>query len=511
VVDSVAEEPRNVADLVRRCAVREGPHAALVSGEQRLTWAQVDALVDRAAVALRDLGLAEGDRVCLQIGNTTDFAVAYFGAMRAGLVAVPANVGYTAAEMAYLLADSGAQVLVTSTVATIDHRADLPEQVRLVVPGRIAPEGADALEDLLAAAAGAEPVSSTRGGEDLALLLYTSGTTGRPKGAMLSHRALLANLEQCASLEQPPFGTDDVVLLVLPLFHVYGLNSGLGMLAWSGATGVLVDRFDPVETLRLMAAEQVTVVIGVPPMFLAWVSRSDPDLLAAGFERVRAAISGAAPLTEAAYRMITAAGVQVHEGYGLTETAPVVSSTLVRDTPRSGSVGWPLPGVEVQLRDADGEPVEDDDDTGEIVVRGPNLFSGYWPDGRGGPDAEGWWATGDVAYADDDGALHLVDRTKELILVNGFNVYPAEVEAVLDAHPAIVESAVIGVPNALAGEMVKAFVVAVPDISLTEEDVLAYARTSLARFKLPSVVEFVPELPHSATGKVRKGALRGEG
>ena len=508
VVDSAAE-PRNVADLVRRSASRDGAHAALVGGERRLSWSELDSLVDRAAAALRGLGLAEGDRVALQVGNTVDFAAVYFGALRAGLVAVPVNVGYTVPELRYVLEDSGARALVTSTVASIDGRAQLPD-VRLVVPGRIAPEGADALADLLAAAAGADPVASARGGEDLALLIYTSGTTGRPKGAMLSHRALLANLEQCAALENPPFTAQDVVLLVLPLFHIYGLNPGLGMLAYTGATGVLVDRFEPVESLATMAAEKVTTVIGVPPMFLAWVSRADPDLLAAGFAGVRTAISGAAPLTESAYRLISAAGVTVHEGYGLTETAPVVTSTLVRGASRAGSVGWPMPRVEVELRDADGEPVEDDD-PGEIVVRGPNLFSGYWPDGAGGPAADGWWATGDVAYADDDGALHLVDRTKELILVSGFNVYPAEVEAVLDAHPGIAESAVIGVPDEQTGEAVKAYVVSAAGSTLTAAEVLAYAGGSLARFKLPTTVEFVPDLPHSATGKVRKGELRGEG
>jgi long-chain acyl-CoA synthetase len=510
VVDSVAEA-RNVADLVRRSAARDGAHPALVSGEHRLSWAELDARVDRAAAALRGIGLAEGDRVALQVGNTGDFAAVYFGALRAGLVVVPVNVGYTVPELRFVLEDSGARALVTSTVASIDGRAELPE-VRLVVPGRIAPEGADALEDLLAAAADApaHPVASDRAGEDLALLIYTSGTTGRPKGAMLSHRAMLANLRQCASLERPPFTAEDVVLLVLPLFHIYGLNPGLGMLAWYGATGVLVDRFEPVETLATMAAEKVTTVIGVPPMFLAWVSRADPDLLAAGFARVRTAISGAAPLTEDAHRQICAAGVTVYEGYGLTETAPAVTSTLVREVSRAGSVGWPLPGVEIELRDAGGEEVEDAD-PGELVVRGPNLFSGYWPDGRGGPDRDGWWATGDVAYADDDGALHLVDRTKELILVNGFNVYPAEVEAVLDAHPAIAESAVIGVPDRQTGEAVKAYVVPAAGADLTVEQVLAHASRSLARFKLPSAVEFVPGLPHSATGKVRKGALRGEG
>jgi long-chain acyl-CoA synthetase len=507
---SVAEPspvPGNVADLVRAAAERapDPGRPALISGDQRLTWPDLDGRVDRAAAALRGLGLDRGDRVALQVGNTIDFAVAYFGALRAGLVAVPLNVSYTLPELHQLLTDSGAKVLVTSTVATIDGRAGLPD-LALVVPGRIAPEGAVALEDLLAAAAGAGSYGSGGGGEDLAVLLYTSGTSGRPKGAMLTHRALLANLEQSAAVDPPPILATDTVLLALPLFHVYGLSPGLGMLAWAGATGVLVDRFDARRTLAAMAAERVSVVIGVPPMYLAWVA-ADPDELAAGFASVRTAISGAAPLTTSAYERIAAAGVSVHEGYGLTEAAPAVTSTLVGGQPRAGSVGWPLPGVEVALRDADGGPVEDDD-PGEIVVRGPNLFSGYWPDGRDGPDGDGWWATGDVAYADDTGALYLVDRTKELIIVNGFNVYPAEVEAVLDSHPDVAESAVIGVPDERTGEAVRAYLVTRPGAVPTVAEVLAYAERSLARFKLPTSVELVPELPHSATGKVRKGELR---
>ena len=497
----------NVADLVRNAAERQPVRTALVAGDQRLTWAELDARVDRTATALRRLGLAGGDRVALQLGNTVDFVACYFGALRAGLVALPLNVSYTVPELHQMLTDSGAAVLVTSTVATIEGRAGLPGGLALVVPGRIAPEGAAALDDLLAAApAGPYAGQQPTGPEDLAVLLYTSGTTGRPKGAMLTHRALLANLDQCAALEPPPFVADDTVLLALPLFHVYGLNPGLGMLALAGATGVLVDRFDAVRTLETMAAEQVTVVIGVPPMYLAWIG-ADPDALSAGFATVRTAISGAAPLGAAAYRRIAAAGVSVHEGYGLTEAAPAVTSTLVGGTTWPGSVGWPLPGVEVRLQDADGEEVEDDD-PGEIVVRGPNLFSGYWPDGRDGPDEDGWWATGDVAYADDTGALHLVDRTKELIIVNGFNVYPAEVEAVLDSHPDVTESAVIGIPDERTGEAVRAYLVSRPGASLDVPAVLAFAGRSLARFKLPTSVQVVPELPHSAAGKVRKGELR---
>jgi long-chain acyl-CoA synthetase len=504
--------PGNVADLVGAAARRAGTdRAALISGEQRISWPDLDAVVDRAAQALRGLGLVAGDRVALQIGNTLDFVACYFGALRAGLVAVPLNVSYTLPELRHMLTDSGAKVLVASTVATIDGRAELPDGLQLVVPGRIAPEGAVALDEVLAAAepADAAGFEGAAAGEDLAVLLYTSGTTGRPKGAMLTHRALLANLDQSAAVTPPPIETADTVLLALPLFHVYGLNPGLGMVAKVGATGVLVDRFDPAKTLATMAAERVSVVIGVPPMYLAWAA-ADPEALRAGFGSVRTAISGAAPLPAGAYEQMAGAGVSVHEGYGLTEASPAVTSTLVGGMPWPGSVGWPLPGVQVELRDPDGEPVEDDD-PGEIFVRGPNLFSGYWPDGRDGPDAGGWWATGDVAYADDTGALHLVDRTKELILVNGFNVYPAEIEAVLDAHPDVVESAVIGVPDVRTGEAVRAYLVTRPGTSVTTAEVLAYAESSLARFKLPTSVEVVTQLPHSATGKVRKGALRGEG
>ena len=502
VADSSAAH--NLADLVRRAAARAGTRLALVGADRRLTWAELDAQVDRAAAALRGLGLVEGDRVMLQLGNTPDFAVAYFATLRAGLVALPTNTGYTVPELQHLIADSGARLLLTGTVATIDAREQLAG-VQLVVPGRIAPEGTLAFEDLLAAAGA--PVRTDRGGADLALLIYTSGTSGQPKGAMLSHRALLANLEQCGRMSPPPVIAEDVVLLVLPLFHIYGLNPGLGMVARAAATGVLVERFDTEQTLAVMAAEGVTNVIGAPPMYGAWAGYADSGALAAGFRRVRLAISGAAPLPELTSKRLAQVGLTVHEGYGLTETAPVLTSTLVGGGARPGCVGWPIPGVQIELRDAAGDVV-DDDDAGEIWVCGANLFGGYWPDGSGGPDRDGWWPTGDVAYADNDGALHLVDRRKDLVLVSGFNVYPAEVEAVLNRHPDVVESAVIGVPDEATGAAVKAYIVLRPGAALGAADVLRVAAGSLARFKLPTQVEFVDRLPHSATGKVRKAALR---
>jgi long-chain acyl-CoA synthetase len=497
----------NVADLVRRAARRDPEHAALLHGSSRLSWADLDTAADRAAAALAGLGLVAGDRVVIQLGNTPDFPTIYFGALRAGLVAVPANTGYTGPELSHILADSGAVALVTSSVATIEGtdrlRAAAPALAHVVVAAPSGPDGTVPLGGLLDGAPAAPP-QVTAGGDDLAVLLYTSGTSGRPRGAMLSHRALLANLDQCGRLTPPLVRPDDVLLLVLPLFHVYGLNPGLGMVAWAGASAVLADRFDPADTLALMGRHQVTSVLGAPAMYLAW---ADQPGVVDGFASVRLALSGAAPLPVETLQRFAELGVQIFEGYGLTETAPVLTTTLVGGVAKPGSVGRPIPGVELLLCDENGEQVEEDD-PGEIVVRGPNLFSGYWPDGAEGPDEAGWFCTGDVAYADDDGDLHLVDRRKDLILVNGFNVYPAEVEAVLARHPAVAEVAVIGMPDRDSGEAVKAYVVLRPSQSLTTGALLDWAGGSLAKFKLPTAVEFAQELPHSASGKVSKARLR---
>ncbi len=505
---------RTVADLVGRAARRDPDHLALVSDTASVTWRELDEQVDRAAAALAGLGLVPGDRVALQLGNTLDFPVLYAGALRAGLVAVPANTGYTGPELAYLLADSGARALVTSSVQAISSAADLRAGSSALEHVLVAaPSGPDGTLPLPSVLAGATPDGSARrppgSPEDLAVLVYTSGTSGRPRGAMLSHRALLANLDQCGEIRPTVVTPADVLLLAIPLFHVYGLNPGFGMVAWAGATGVLVERFDPAGSLELMARHRVTNVPGVPMMYVEW---ADQPGLADAFASVRLALSGAAPLPPPVLRRLAEVGVTVYEGYGLTETAPVLTSTLIGGTAKPGSVGRPVPGVELELRDrdADGDRGEvADDETGEIVVRGPNLFSGYWPDGAEGPDPDGWWPTGDVAYADDDGDLHLVDRRKELILVRGFNVYPAEVEGVLAGHPQVVEAAVIGRPDPQTGdETVLAYVVPRPGGELTEAELLEWAAGSLARFKLPAAVRFVGELPHSATGKVSKARLR---
>jgi long-chain acyl-CoA synthetase len=434
--------------------------------------------------------------------NSIEFAVAYFGVLRADLVAVPMNTGYTAVELDYQLTDADVAAIITDA----EHAAiigDPGSRSCLVV------DGDDAnWPDFIASGADAGPVSSASDREDLAVLLYTSGTSGRPRGAMLSHRALLANLDQLDAIDPPVVAADDRVLLVLPLFHVYGLNSGLGLVARMGATGVLAQRFDPVETLAIVRDQQVSALVGAPPMYVAWSMLPDVgDSLAT----VRLALSGAAPLAPAVLSaVLESSGHHIFEGYGLTETAPVLTTTLCSPIAKPGSVGRPLPGVELKLLvEVDDEDEETSgSDPGEIVVRGDNLFSGYWPDGSGGPDEDGWFRTGDIAYADADGDLFLVDRTRELILVSGFNVYPREVEAVLLQHPDVEEAAVIGIPHPYTGETVKALVVLRGGAKLEPDDLIEFAAGRLARFKCPTTVEIVDELPHSLVGKVAKGRLR---
>jgi long-chain acyl-CoA synthetase len=486
----MAGDPLNLADLVRSAAEVSPDKSALLGSDGSVSWRDLDRQVDALAGALRSQGLRTGDRVGLLLPNSVEFATTYFAVLRAGLVALPLNTAYTKPELQHQLTDSGAVLVVTDE----GHRA-LVDEPTLVIGS----------QDWQAALMH-EPFEGPRAGrEDLAVLLYTSGTTGRPKGAMLSHRALLANLEQLSRIEPRVVAADDVVLLVLPLFHVYGLNAGLGMTARAGATGVIAERFDPVETLELVRRHRVTNIIGAPPMYVAW---SMLPGFGEAIATLRLAVSGAAPLPpEVLAAVREATGHDIYEGYGLTETAPVLTTTLCSDTAKPGSIGRPVPGVQMRLVDDAGEDV-DADDPGEITVRGANVFSGYWPDGSGGADPDGWFRTGDIAYADADGDLFLVDRLRELILVSGFNVYPREVEDVLQTHPDIAEVAVLGVAHPYTGETVRALVVAREGSSVTAREVIDHAAARLARFKCPTSVGFVDALPHSVTGKVAKGRLR---
>ena len=498
----------NLADLVRDAAEDHPAKAALVFQGRTVTFLELDDRVDRTAAALSGLGVGKGDRVALLAGNVPEFVTTFYGVLRAGAIACPLNVMLAPEEIGYMLADAGAKVAVTEVgslpglLAVRDRLADL--QTVLVIGGPPAPQGTISLEEALAGEA--DPPEVVTEPSDLAIIAYTSGTTAAPKGAMLTHGNLSANLDQISSVTVLGETEDDVVLLALPVFHIYALNAVLGMTVKMGGTAVLA------ETLSLIGRNGVTVLPGAPPMFAAWLAAAEAGADTSALASVRLAVSGAAPLPAdvlAAFRKRF--GLTIWEGYGLTEAAPAVTSNAAGPVAKAGSIGVPLPGVEVRLVDEDGDDAEDED-PGEIFVRGPNVFAGYWarPDATAEVFDGDWLRTGDVAYRDEDGYLFLVDRKKDLIIVSGFNVYPKEVEDAIARHPKVAEAAVVGIPDPRTGEAVQAWVVPRDDMDVDAEEILDSLHGYLARFKWPKDIQVVDELPHHVTGKVLRRALRGE-
>lgn len=521
----------NLAALVTAAAADNPEGPALVDANRQVTWAELARECDEVAGGLAGLGMVASNRVAILLGNRIEFVTAYLGALGSGLVAVPLNPYATTGEIVRVLADCSPKVVVcdrdtvTSTRAAVAglsealEGADEAVRARAVVPQVVVVDapalpGEHVYADLHTSGRSVTPPPQDP--ETLAVLLYTAGTSGKPRAAMLPHRALLANIEQAASLTPAPLDRTDRVLGVLPMFHVYGLNAVLGQVLRQAACLVLADRFDAEGTLALIERESVTNAPIAPPAVAAWSHRDD---LRDRLTGVHTVLSGASPLPpQVVRRFEERSGITVHQGYGLTEAAPVVTSTLGTspsgepEPPKRGSVGRPLPGVEIRVVDESGSDT-DGHDPGEILVRGANLFCGFWPDGGGGPDDEGWYATGDVGYVDADGDLFLVDRLREIVIVSGFNVYPVEVEEAVAEVDGVSEVAVIGAPDEEhSTEEVVAYVV--PDetsatpVEHLAEAVRAHCATRLAPFKQPRHVHVVDRLPRSVSGKVAKGRLR---
>lgn len=487
----------NLADLVRNSATRRPDHPAIITRDRSTTWAELELLVRALAGGLAERRLDRGDRVVIMLDNGVEFVAAYFGTLRAGMVAVPINTGYTASEVSGVIQSCRPRLVIADARSAPVVQQALVDGVGLVVVGT------DGWRRLTVGST--PPPQDPTDPESLAVLLFTAGTSGQPRAAMLTHRSLIANLQQLSRLDSPCAMTaDDVALMVLPLFHIYALNALLGLVAMNSATAVIAERFDPAETLELIKLFGVTNVGGAPPMYVAW---SDMPEAAQALSGVRLLVSGSSPLPTSVFQQFATLGLTIWESYGMTEAAPAITSSLAAGHAKPGSVGQPLPGVDLRLLDSDGNEV-DEGDPGEIVIRGPNLFSGYWPDASAGPDMEGWWPTGDVAVRDEEGDLRLVDRLTELVIVSGFNVYPREIESVLEQAPGVREVAVAGVDHPYTGEAVKAWVVLEAPGVTTPEDLVAFAALRLARFKCPSIIEIVAELPHSVAGKVSKAALR---
>jgi long-chain acyl-CoA synthetase len=483
---------------------------ALVSQGRVTTYGQLRRQVGELRGGLVRAGFEPGDRLAIATANTWFFVVSYLAALGAGGVVVPLNPQAPATELERELAATGARIAVVGprgrdSFAGVDRMA--VELERVLVPEGVHLDAAEPLEELFGGEA--SPVVARDEGDD-AVLMFTAGTAGSPKAARLTHGNLLSNLQQMQAHPGLGLRPDDVALAVLPLFHIFGLNAVLDLALIAGASVVLVERFDPVSSMEAVRDNGVTIVAGAPPLFAAWATAPGAD--GGALQSVRLAVSGGAALAdEVADAFRARFDLPVWQGYGLTETAPTVSSSLVGGEPRTGSIGVPLPGVEVRLVDAEGEDALAGD-PGEIWVRGPNVFPGYWHDTEATAAVltpEGWLRTGDVAVTDDDGYLYLVDRAKDLIIVSGFNVYPAEVEGVLVEHPGIARAAVVGVAHPYSGEAVKAFVVPEPGRHLEEDEVIEFCAERLARYKCPTSVSFVDELPQGLVGKVLRRELRG--
>jgi long-chain acyl-CoA synthetase len=512
----------NLAVLLEDSA-RNVPHrVAVACGPDRLTYAELDAKASQVAGALAARGVGPGDHVALSCPNVPYFPVVYYGILKAGATVVPLNILLTEREIAYHLEDSAARAYFC-----FEGTAELP----VGQAGRAAFESTGSCEHFVLLTADPTATSPSPGTEtlaefthrqpttfasattsetDTAVILYTSGTTGQPKGAELTHSNVVHN----ALLVNRLFGlhVHDVHLLVLPLFHSFGqivqMNAGFA----ARATIVLLPRFDAATVLELMQAEQVTFFAGVPTMYHALLNceetgRFDIEKIAS---RIGVAVSGGAALpVEVMRRFEKRFGVPILEGYGLSETSPVATFNRMDRPRRPGSIGLPVWGVEVRVVRDDGAEA-DDGEPGEIAIRGHNVMKGYF----GRPEAtakaidrDGWFRTGDIGTRDADGYLYVVDRKKDMIIRGGFNIYPRELEEVLLTHPEVSLAAVVGVPHPSHGEEVKAFVVRAPGADLTEAGLVAWCRQNMAAYKYPRFVEFRDSLPLTATGKILKREL----
>ena len=472
---------------------KAGQGAALLCPEgDDMSYAQLDAAVQRMAGALLVRGVGVGDRVLVQVPKTPQAVALYLACLKVGAVYAPINTAYTEREVAYFLADAEPALFVGSDDS--------------MGAGGVPVETLDAAGggSLAALAAASQPVAATtpRDDADLAALIYTSGTTGRAKGAMLSHGNLFSNAATLC--DYWGWRSDDVLLHALPIFHVHGLFVALHCAFLAGTPAIFLPRFDAGAVVREMA--RATVLMGVPTFYSRLLAQ--PEFNAAACVHMRLFISGSAPLTAqtfAAFEERT--GKRILERYGMSETVMISSNPL--DGERvAGTVGFALPDVEVRIADANGEPLPCGQ-VGGIEVRGPNVFAGYWrmPEKTASEfRADGFFVTGDLGEMDADGRIAIVGRSKDLVISGGYNVYPKEVEALLDDMPGVVESAVVGVPHADFGEAVLAVVVAEEHVGSAQVD--AFLKGRLARYKQPKQVVRVPELPRNAMGKVQKQALR---
>jgi len=493
----------NIAHHIERNQ-RFFPHkTALIFEGKYFTYKDLNQMANRVAYSLRGLGIERGDRVALFLPNIPEFVISYLGILKIGAVAVSVNVMLKSNEVKFILNDCTAKALITTAELSGNvPEGELPQLKYLLIAAGRAEKGMS-LEHLMSCASPqARAIEMER--DEPAAIVYTSGTTGFPKGATLSHGNIISNIyakNRCCGMR-----LEDRLLLFLPLFHCFGQNAILNAGLNACATIVMQRRFEPEQVLRTIVNDGVTMFFGVPTVFIKLLNMNTSGY---DLSSVRYYFSAAAPLpSEIVQRWQETYGCVIHQGYGLTETSPFASYNHDLKY-KLGSIGTPIENVEMKIVDFDGFELEPGE-LGEIIIRGPNVMLGYW--NRAAETAEsiknGWFHTGDIGTMDADGYFYIVDRLKDMINLSGFKVYPTEVENAIYQHPAVAEVAVYGVPDPVKGEIVKANIVVKSGCAITAEEVIAFCTEKMAVYKIPHTINFVDSLPKNATGKVLKRQLR---
>ncbi|MGM9927213.1 MAG: fatty acid--CoA ligase family protein [Bacillus sp. (in: firmicutes)] len=510
----------NLSSRLHESALAYGDKVAYRFLDQQKTYAELDEAITKVASALSKLGIQKGDHVALIIGNSSHFLIGFYGALRVGATIIPINPIYTSDEMKYILLDGDVKAVITldalvpvmaamsDSLPNVEHYiicesglvqernnvTDLSIMPKLLSFDQLVSLGDDTFEG---------PVLSE---DDVAVILYTSGTTGKPKGAMLTHRNIFSNARDIGTYLD--FKEDDIVIVTLPMFHVFGLTVAMNAPLIKGGTIVIVPKFSPAEIFRLTKKYKANVFVGVPTMYNFLLHHDGEQ---GNLQTLRLCISGGSSLPVALLHSFEQKfQVTILEGYGLSEAAPVTCFNGVDKPRKPGSIGSSIVNVENKVVNERGEELAVGE-VGELIVKGPNVMKGYYKMPKETADViKGEWLyTGDLAKMDEDGYFYIVDRKKDTIIVGGYNVYPREVEEVLYAHPAVVEAAVVGVPDINFGEAVQAFLV-LKNQSVSVDEMRQYCSEHLAKYKIPTSIEFLEELPKNTTGKILRRALREE-
>lgn len=504
----------NLALILEQTARRDPGKIAVMLDDYKLRWAEVNGAANKVANALVKMGVQPGDKVALMLPNTPHFPICYYGILKAGATVVPLNVLFRQNEVQYHLDDSDSVALITwegfaaEAVPGFRKAESCHTLVLVQAPGSTAevPAGAHTFNQLLADNAPAFDTVQTMP-DDTAVILYTSGTTGRPKGAELSHFNMFFNAQVCAE-KLLGVTSDDVFLATLPLFHSFGQTCVMNVSTFVGASMTMLPRFEPVKAAEIIQRDKVTLFAGVPTMYFYLLNH--PEIANYDLSSLRRCVSGGASMpVEVMHAFNKKHNVTILEGYGLSETSPVASFNHLDKPTKPGSIGTPLWGVEMAVMDPEGKKLGPGE-LGEIVIRGHNVMKGYYkrPEATAESIRDGWFHTGDLAKTDEEGFYFIVDRVKDMIIRGGFNVYPREVEELLYAHPAVAEAAVIGLPDPALGEEIKAVVAFKPGQSASEQELIDYCKDRLAAYKYPRSVEIRDSLPKTATGKILKRELK---